>query len=118
MIEMVPWIASFSWQIVPWFDMSMGMLTDGLVGLVIGVAQWPVLRKKVRSAGWWVVISMLAWASNAVLVAVLSRTLHIPSDERIWWLVSLIGGIIPGLVSATGMVWLLSRMRRDTMPRS
>lgn len=118
MREMVPWIGSFSWRYVRWFDMGMGMLSDGLVGLVIGVVQWPVLRKKVRGAGWWIVISMLAWASIPVLVAILSPILHMPNDERMWWLVSLIGGIIPGIVTATGMVWLLSRRRRDAMPQS
>jgi hypothetical protein len=118
MIELVPLIGSFSWQLVPWFDMSMGMLSEGLVGLVLGVVQWTVLRKKIRGAGWWIVISMLAWASNAILVAVLGRTLHIPNDERIWWLVSLMGGIVLGLVTATGMVWLVSRRGRNGMVRS
>ncbi len=118
MNEMVPWMRSFSRQYVPWFELGIGMLSDGLVGLLIGVVQWPVLRKKVRGAGWWIVISMLAWASMAVLVAVLSPILHVPNDERMWWLVSLIGGIIPGIVTATGMVWLLSRGRRDAMPQS
>jgi hypothetical protein len=117
MVEWVPWLGRrFMRQYGPWFEMGMGMLSDGLVGLVIGVIQWPVLRKKVRGAGWWIAVSMLAWASTTVLVAVSSRVLQVPNDEGIWLVVSLFGGLIPGLVTATGMVWLVSRRKKDAVP--
>ena len=69
-------------------------------------------------AGWWIAISILAWAVNAALLNFLSRALFVRDDESMWQLVSLIGGIVPGVVTATGLVWLLSRDGKDAMPRS
>jgi hypothetical protein len=118
MIELIPRVGALDWRLVPWVDMGMGMLSEGVVGLVIGVAQWPVLRRRVRGAGWWIFISTLAWAGNAILVTALGRTLFGADDESMWRLISLIGGIMPGLVTATGMVWLLSRSGKDAVLRS
>ena len=43
-------------------DRVRGALTLSLVGITLGVAQWVVLRDKVRGAGWWIPITVAGWA--------------------------------------------------------
>lgn len=38
------------------------VVSFGTIGLVLGVAQWPVLRRQVPHAGWWVLASLVGWA--------------------------------------------------------
>jgi hypothetical protein len=38
---------------------------SGLLGLVVGVPQWLVIRKKVEKAYWWLPASILSWAFGA-----------------------------------------------------
>ncbi len=75
-------------------------------GALIGLLQWPVLRRKVKRAGWWVLASALGWGLTPVfwgLMAIRGKM----------WGFSLVGGsmFISGLVlgTVTGVVlnWLL-----------
>lgn len=78
------------------FAMSEGMvllLAAGMgmaLGLILGAAQWVVLRRHVPHAGWWVLANAGAWAVGMALVFV--GTSFIP--ER--------GGMTPGAI--TGLV--------------
>jgi MFS family permease len=38
-----------------------------LIGLIIGVMQWLALQRWVRRAGWWLLVSALAWAIGPIL---------------------------------------------------
>ena len=53
-----------------WLKYESGGLLEGLV---LGVAQWLVLRQHVRRAGWWIVASAVGWLI-AAFVGVLSTT--------------------------------------------
>lgn len=44
------------------------LLAGIVLGLTAGVAQWIVLRQEVHWAGWWVIVSALAWATGLGLV--------------------------------------------------
>jgi hypothetical protein len=56
----VGWTAS--WGIVlALVPQGIGILTEPLVGAAMGTLQWLVLRRQLRQAGWWIVISILAW---------------------------------------------------------
>lgn len=37
------------------------ILSEPLLGTVIGTLQWLVLRRQLRQAGWWIVVSALSW---------------------------------------------------------
>lgn len=39
-----------------------GAFTLGLVGITLGIAQWVVLRGRVRGASWWVPMTAAGWA--------------------------------------------------------
>jgi hypothetical protein len=40
---------------------GIGILTEPLLGAAMGTLQWLVLRRQLRQAGWWIVISSLGW---------------------------------------------------------
>ena len=43
-------------------------LAGVVLGAIVGSAQWIVLRREVHLAGWWIIISALAWATGLGLV--------------------------------------------------
>jgi hypothetical protein len=45
------------------------LLLSGLIlGPVVGLAQWLILRREVRWAGWWIVTSTIAWVTGLTLL--------------------------------------------------
>jgi hypothetical protein len=40
------------------------VLAGAVLGAVVGSSQWLVLRREVHLAGWWIIISALAWATG------------------------------------------------------
>jgi predicted Ser/Thr protein kinase len=103
-------LGEIGWEIVmPLIGIGMGMLFDGLAGLVVGSAQWLVLQRQVPRAGRWVLISVVAWATNAVLIAGLDWAFSGLGDEGVARFISVVGGIVPAVITATGLVRLLSR---------
>ena len=40
------------------------LLAGIVLGVSVGAAQWLVLRREVRLAGWWPIVSALAWATG------------------------------------------------------
>lgn len=44
------------------------LLAGFVIGPVVGLGQWLILRREVRWAGWWVVTSVVAWTTGIVLV--------------------------------------------------
>ncbi len=55
------------------FPPQPGVLAGAVLGAMTGLAQWFVLRRWVRQAGWWVLISALGWAIG--LIGVLGASL-------------------------------------------
>jgi hypothetical protein len=43
-------------------------LSGLFLGPVVGLAQWLILRREVLWAGWWIVISTIAWISGLTLL--------------------------------------------------
>jgi hypothetical protein len=73
-----------------------------LFGLVLGVAQWLVLRRRVPQAGWWIAITIAGWILAFLLVGVayLSGLYVEPFDM-------LADLLVPTIVTGIGMLWLL-----------
>jgi hypothetical protein len=44
------------------------MFSGVVIGTMTGLAQWVILRKEVHWAGWWIVISALAWTTGLALI--------------------------------------------------
>lgn len=71
-------------------------------GLVLGIAQWLVLRGQVTHAAWWIVISVAGWLVALALIglAFVSGLYVEPFDM-------LSAFLVPVAVSGGGMAWLL-----------
>jgi hypothetical protein len=48
-------------SLIPWSVVWQTTLSGALFGLGLGVAQWWVLRRFARSAGWWIVVNGVGW---------------------------------------------------------
>ena len=62
---------SFGWAIgwsvgwgLGWQPPANFVLIGLIAGLVAGLGQWLLLRRQVKWAGWWLVVSPLAWAGG------------------------------------------------------
>lgn len=86
-------------------DHRISSLAPFLIGPVIGIAQWLVLRQQVNKAGWWVVVSALGW----FLPLALLRFLGIGND---YFFVAFILTvmIIPGVLTGTALLYSIEGM--------
>lgn len=67
------------WELVRQAKLSasivQGIISDALIGVGIGTAQWLVLRRQVPRAWWWISATTLAWAVSWLLVNKLESSL-------------------------------------------
>jgi len=72
------------------------------LGLLVGVFQWLLLRKKVLAAGWWVLASVVGTTFGAVVAD--SIALGLGGDSPLDFLT---GSIIWALTAGICMMWLM-----------
>ncbi len=91
------WLARLeaSWPAASWLP---GAITLTMLGAVLGIMQWLILRGRVGQAGWWIAISAGGWALAAALSIVPDRLL-----------VVLATSLVPAAVAGGRLVWLQSR---------
>jgi hypothetical protein len=70
----------------------------GISGLVLGVAQWLVLRTKLPQTYWWIPLSSIGMLGEAIVVRVLQSTLgpwgievSASALNPVYWLIAAIG---------------------------
>ena len=69
---------------------ELGMFSGVVLGAATGMAQWMILRREVYWAGWWIVISALAWTTGLALI---------PG--------TLTSGVMPGAITGIALELLL-----------
>jgi hypothetical protein len=47
---------------------EMGYLLGPLLGGMIGIVQWIILRKELDWTGWWLIVSILAWTTGLTVM--------------------------------------------------
>jgi hypothetical protein len=77
-------------------------LFGAAAGAVVGIAQWLVLRKRVRPSGWWVAACAAGWAIGALA---LSTALYV--DEAL----ALAVGMVSTGAAAGAAQWIVLRKR-------
>lgn len=50
------------------FPGAMMLLVGPVMGGILGLVQWFLLKQEVEWAGWWIIISMLAWTTGLTLM--------------------------------------------------
>lgn len=88
-----------------------GFFLGGVVGMVVGVAQWLALRRQFYGAGWWVLASI---AGSGVSFALVLTGVGIAEKSLLMaWLISpLIGGLF-GLISGASLPYMLGRPKKS-----
>lgn len=61
------WILGYILYII-FFSANLAFLQGLVMGGAVGIAQWLLLRKHVDWAGWWIIISILAWTTGLIVV--------------------------------------------------
>lgn len=61
------WIAGYILFVIS-LPGEMGFLLGPLLGGVIGIVQWLILRKEVDWSGWWIIISPIAWTTGLTVM--------------------------------------------------
>ena len=118
MFEVGAGLGEIGWELVaPIIGIGLGMVFDGVTGLVVGSAQWLVLQRQVPRAGRWVLITVVAFATTGVLIAGVEWALGGLGEEAMFRFISVAGGIVPAVITATGLVRLLSQSRKGRSPQ-
>ena len=75
-----------------------------VVGLGLGSAQWLVLRRHVRSAGWWILANSLGWLAGLSLGSGITDSVGIPGNLLVVRVVSgaATGGMLSYLLGGSG----------------
>ena len=65
-------LSSFAWMIsmilIVSFLPGVDLLSSLVLGGMLGLTQWALLRRSFYWAGWWIPISILAWTTGLVLI--------------------------------------------------
>ena len=92
----IGWVAGLV-IVVPVVPPGMGFLSGAVMGATTGAAQWILLRRQVHWAGWWIVVSSLAW-SAALSLAPDSGSNALPPLVLSGVTVAVVTGIALGLL--------------------
>ena len=79
-----------------------GAFAGFAIGAFTGTAQWVLLRKEVRWAGWWIAISAVAWSTGLSLA---------PSPEAVLLPRVVLSGVMPSLITGITLELLLRHPR-------
>jgi hypothetical protein len=86
-----------------------GSLGGAALGLVVGIAQWMVLRRHLRKASWWVIVTAAGWSAGSI--AAWAFSLQFIEFYKIMTEFALIGTVVS---ISTGLVLLL--LKKNTPP--
>ena len=79
-----------------------GLEHGALFGLLLGVFQWLIIRNKLRSAGWWVLVNVVSWSLGAAIGDGVKATLEINAPLEI-----ILGLLVATILAAFSMAWLI-----------
>jgi hypothetical protein len=86
-----------------------------LFGILIGLVQWPILRREIPHAFTWVIASLVGWAVGAGL-SFLIVNLLVTGDQANLTLVAVLDagltGLFAGLITGLALYWLVRQPDR------
>ena len=83
-----------------------GVVISSLIGLVIGSAQWLVLRKQLSQSHWWILANILGIAAMFFAIVYSSRLEQMSIWDSILFFLGILG-VIYGVITGFALVWLL-----------
>jgi hypothetical protein len=83
----------------------------GISGLVLGVAQWPILRAKLPQAFWWIPLSGIGMLGESLFVGVLKSTMgpmgidvSASGLNPVYWAIAAIGVVFYAAITGVFLV--------------
>jgi hypothetical protein len=93
-----------------WLVLLLAAGLGAVAGAVLSFAQWLVLRKEVRQAGWWIPANMLAWLAGMPLIFwgidAAQRVQPMYQTALLLGGCLLLTGLVVGAIHGTVLVWL------------
>jgi len=62
------WIGGYILCVILFSENTTGVLLGPSTGVATGITQWLILKNEFDWAGWWVVISLLAWTTGLLIM--------------------------------------------------
>jgi len=94
----IAWIAGYILFIL-FIPEEMGYFFGPVIGAILGVIQWSILRQEFELAGWWIPISIMAWTTGLVIM---------PGP--------LTSGALPGALTGLTLVLFFRYSRKEKLP--
>ena len=89
------------------------LLNLAIFGVILGVLQWLLLRKKIPSAGWWVPANIAGMMLASLVIDAIDTALQGDSPFDF-----ITGSIVLAIITGICMMWLLKRSSSVTGTRS
>lgn len=87
---------------------------DGIYGILLGIAQWLVLRTKVPQAGWWMLINGIGAIASSIGIDVLQKfigPMGIDVSQSAWnpffWAIASMSVVLYAAITGGFLVWSL-----------
>ncbi|MBD1900716.1 hypothetical protein NDI44_03150 [Trichocoleus sp. DQ-A3] len=113
-VTLMPPASGLIGGMMPTMSVLPQFLFDGIYGILLGVAQWLVLRTKVPQAGWWVLISGVGAIASSIGIDVLQRfvgPMGIDVSQSAWnpffWAIASVSVVLYAAISGGFLVWSL-----------
>lgn len=91
-------------------------ILESVMGIVLGTAQWFVLKKNVPRAGLWILVNGLAMAVADIVIGLLQQTLgrggvYVSPDATnpIFWAIAVGGAIFYAALTGSFLFWTLTQ---------
>lgn len=111
---LMPPASGFIGGMMPPMSVLPQFLFDGIYGILLGVAQWLVLRTKVPQAGWWVLVSSVGMIATSIGMDVLQRLIGpmgIDVSQSAWnpffWVIAAVSTVLYAAITGGFLVWSL-----------
>jgi NhaP-type Na+/H+ or K+/H+ antiporter len=105
-------VGAVGWAVV---NAVVNAVVGAVVGAVSGVAQWLILRRQVRRAGWWILASTEGWAVGLAVGSAVDWDMSRAVSSAV--IGAVIGAMI-GIITGAVLVWLLRQPRREEERKS
>ena len=86
-------------------EMEWAVMAGLVAGGAIGLAQWMTMRRRIRRAGWWVLVSVLGWSAAAPTFGAVF--FEQPGGPMSTSLPAGLAGVVLGAVTGLGVLWML-----------
>ncbi len=113
-VTLMPPASGLIGNMMPPLSVLPQFIFDGIYGILLGVAQWLVLRTKVPQAVWWVLISGVGAIASSIVIDALQKfigPMGIDVSQSAWnpffWAIASVSVVLYTVITGGFLVWSL-----------